>query len=319
MLDAYISFFRENESSIQQYAQSIVFIFFGWEPLLVTDSIKHFIEQTRTLDILTKFVIYTNGLLIDESLLQYLTQIPNHRDRAIFYISIDGDFDSGMQSRTKTRKQFDTLIWNIELLKRYNLNFSFSKVIAEKDAETLAKNLRFLDTFKPEKLSFLPVSYHHEHGYSDTHIKEVIRWIDMFIRELLSQGYSELQIMEYFWLPDTLPDYKNLYKADIGLYGHVDGNIYGIIDALPIFSLGKTLTEEEQSIIKIWSIDNPASLIETITNYENFEGQMIEAWKKWHERISPNEVNQFWLLGMYFIKKLLLMKYKPQDAYVPHK
>lgn len=315
VLDEYLDFFRNNGNLLSEYTKSVVFVFFGGEPLLSLDSIKYFMEQAYYLEIPTRFVIYTNWTLLSEEIMDYIETFPHYRDRIIFYISIDGGASLSLEKRLSTTKQFDSLLKNIKLIKERGLNFSFSKVLFETDATTLFNSLCFLNTFKPEKLSFLPVSYYHKNGYSRGDIVQIIKGLELFIQHLLKEGHSELTIMEYLWLPDNVKWLKELYKADAWIYGDMDGDIYGIIDALPIFSLTETFTQEEKAQIQCGSIKNYNSLLEIIKNYDEFENRMLGIWKTWHEREYPNEIHMFGLIGMYFIKRLLIFKYKPQDAY----
>lgn len=315
ILDDYANFFYKNKEELAKNINNIVFVFSWWEPLLSFKKIRYFIEKMYNFQIHTKFVIYTNWILLSNEIIKYLVSFKDYKTRIIFYISIDWDFDIMSKYRIKLKKDFLNIIKNIFILKKFNFNFSLSKVISEEKSLDLFNSLKFLHKFGLEKLDCLPLSFYFKNWYSKEHLKEIIKWYDLFINYLINKWFSESNIMEYLWLPDDLRRLKRMYKSDYWLYWNINGDIYPILDLLPIFSISRTVSDKEKKIIFLWNINDNEKILKIIKNYNSFEEKYYELWKNWHHREFPNEVNAYSILDMYLIKKLFINKYLPQDKY----
>lgn len=313
ILDEYINFFINNEYILKKYVKNIVIIFFWWEAIIDFDKIKYFLSKMYNYWIYTKYVIYTNWILINKEIVNYLINFQDFYKRIIFSISIDWDFNWMKKNRLTSLEQFNSIITNIKLLSDNNFKFSVSKVIYEKSHQELYNNFYFLHLLKPNKLDFLPVSFYHDSWYSYEHIKEIIKWLNLFISKLLLEGKNHLEIMEYLWLPDTLEWLKKLYKSDYGFFWDLNGNVNWIIDWLSIFSTKFKFNINEQKEINIANIKEHDKLIKIIADYKNFEKKYFDLWKKWHEREFSNEIKYFNIISIYLIKKLLIYKYIPND------
>lgn len=315
-LDDIIKFFYENEFDISKKVKNIVFIFFGWEPTLTTEKIKYFLDKMYNYWIHTRYVVYTNWILLTDFFIKFFIFYKDYDKRIIFYISFDWDIKSMKENRLNNNNQFNNIIKWISLLKSYNINFSISKVLYEKKSQEIYKNLFFLHNLWVEKLDFLPVSFYFKKWYSKDHIKEIIKWLDLFIEYLKREWYSSLNIMEYLWLPDDIQWFKEMYKSDYGLFIDLNWDIITINDWLSIFWIKNTFLEKEGEKINIWNIKEYNNILDIIKNYKNFEKKYFNIWKKWLEREFNNEVKTFWIISTYLLKKLFLEKFKPQDEYI---
>lgn len=315
VLDEYVSFFRTNEEELKKLTENIVFVFFGWEPLLSFEKIKYFMEAMYDFWITTKFVIYTNGVLLTQKMVDYLESFPDYKTRVIFYFSIDWWLERMMKYRLKKEEEFVRIKDNLLLLKERWFTFSLSKVISEDNGNDLFESFKFLHSFSPEKLDCLPLSFYQKGWYERAQIVQIIKWYELFINYLLSEGYSERNILEYLWLPDDFAHLKKIYKADYGLYWYMDGNMYPLCDSLPIFSLGKTFSSEEKEKLNLWNINQHEKILAIIKNFKKFEEDFYDFWRTWHDREFPNEIHAFGIIIMYFVKRLFIYKNKPVNRY----
>lgn len=309
ILDKYISFFLDNKEEIYEKCINVVIIFFWWECLLESDKITYFIEKTKHLKM--KYVIYTNWLLVTKEIINKLNKYDINK-RIVFAMSIDWDKDISLKYRFKNDKVFSKLIQSIELVKNNNFAFSVSKVILEDDKNNFFENMKFLHLLWPNKLFFIPVTYFYKEWFSNDSIKWIIKWFKELFNYFENMWYSRLNIMEYLWLPDTFDNIKSMYKVDYGLFWDIDGTIYWILDALPWYKTSKLFDKKELKEIKIWKIDRTKKLLKLIDNYRNHEEKMIEIWKIWNKKHFPNDEKIMRVLNMFFIKELLMYKYKPQ-------
>ncbi len=310
-LDSYINFFLDNREELYKYCKNIVIVFFGWEPLLEYDKVIEFIERTKFLKM--KYVIYTNWLLLNKIDLINLKRIIQTWRKIVFYTSLDWGEKTSLENRFKNKKVYEKVVENIWLLQKEELEFSVSKVFFEKDWNELFENLKFLYWLWLVKLDFLPVAFCFEWWFSKKDFKEIIRWFELFISFMKKKGYSELNIMEFFWLPDDFEWFKQLYNVDYGMFWDIDWTIYGILDGYKSFSTYKTFKSDELKRIKFSKITETEKLMDRIKNYKDFEEEMYNIWLEWLKREYLNDYNTHRFLSLYFVKRLLMFKFKPQD------
>lgn len=311
-IDAYVSFFKENESEIYQYCKNIVFIFFWWEPILEYKKILYFIEKLYFLK--SKFVIYTNWVLLNEDIIDMFTWFSSKR--VIFYFSIDGSLNHMLNYRLSTEKQYENILHSVSVLKSKKFPFSITKVIIQEKSSEIFESFKFLHSLSPVKLDFQPVFWFYHHKYSQEYIKEIIKWLNLFIEYLKKNWYSELKILEYMWLPDNVEWFKTMYSYYPWFYCDVENHVYWLLDGLPLFDYNKSFTPDEILKIELGTIwkDN-TFILDILKNYSQFESDMSEVWEVRFQREFSNEIELNRLLRIFFIKKLLVHKYKPQNVW----
>lgn len=309
ILDKYISFFLNNKEEIYNKCKNVVTIFFWWECLLESDKITYFIGKTNHLKM--KYVIYTNGLLISQNIIDKLNEFEISK-RIIFAISIDWDKEISLKYRFKNENQISKLLDNIEVVKKNNYAFSVSKVILEDDKNNFFENMKFLHLLGPNKLFFIPVTYYYKDWFSDESIKLIIKWFTKLFKYLEELWYSRLNILEYLWLPDNFENLRTMYKVDYGLFWDINWDIYGILDALPWYKTSKLYDKKMLGKVIVWNINNNKKLLKVINNYNIHEEKMFLAGKNWCQKHFPNDEKIMRILNMFFIKELLMYKYKPQ-------
>jgi uncharacterized protein len=119
--------------------------FWGGEPLLRWDFIKEGIyygkKQSRKLGKTIKFMITTNGLLLDKSKLDFLN---NHPVEIMF--SLDGDEENNQKHRIPRNNQkiYGQLLKNLKLLVKSGLPYFVNMVVTPLNVKNLFSNLLFL-------------------------------------------------------------------------------------------------------------------------------------------------------------------------------
>lgn len=309
MMDKYVNYFINNKKEIYNNCNSISIVSW-WECLLDFERIYYFIDKLKTFKM--KFLIYTNWLLINDEILKRLS---NYNDSDInFIISIDwNEYITSKNRYSWNTNLFKKILENIKLLKKYNFNFLFSKVILKENSNELFENFKFLHLLWPSCIFFLPASNYYKDWFNDIDIKNIIKWLLLFFNYLKDNWYTELEIIQYLWLPDNISDYKNLFQVDVWFFWDIDWEIYWILDWLKTFKLHKNFTNKEYDDIKIWNISGKNSIINKILNYKKFEKDMLNIWKIINKRVYEKDFKIQWLLSIFFIKKLLIYKYKPKN------
>ena len=313
VINDYIQFFWENETLFRGACKNIVIIFFGGEPLLKSDKIEQFLEWMQGYGVNVKYVIYSNGTLISEAFLQKLDTF--NKKKIIFYISIDGDETRMLENRLPNIIFFQKIIKNIALVREYWFGCSVTKVITKVPASELFSELQFLDSLHPVKLDFQPAMMHYENGYSLDEIKEMLKWLNQFIDFLKKRGMTELQTLEYLWLPDDIWEYKSHFNVYPWFFCDIDGTMYGLIDGLLLFKTRNTFTSDELTGITLWNIRNPVFMEEILASYKDFEDRMLQIGLPWVKREYSHDQSIKKMLNIFFIKKLVKYRYLPQDTH----
>lgn len=128
-IDLFIDFLNNNKAEYN-------INFFWWEPLLEFEKIKYFVEKTRK--IISRFSIWTNGLLLSEDKLQFFED-----NNIIVYLSIDN-----IDSLAKLK---------LELISKYKKNIIINFI---NDPDYLDNSI---DCFKKiidfwfQEIAFMPV------------------------------------------------------------------------------------------------------------------------------------------------------------------
>lgn len=119
--------------------------FFGGEPLLRFDLIKEGIMYSESLAKKTKkkikYVITTNGLLIDNKKLEFLSKYD-----VKLMLSLDGKKEINEKNRKIIGKKeyFDTLLNNIKTIDKARQEFFINMVISPKNTKSILDNFRYL-------------------------------------------------------------------------------------------------------------------------------------------------------------------------------
>lgn len=128
-------------------AEEVELQFFGGEPLLRFDLIKKGIayaeKKSKTLGKKVKYLLTTNGLLLDEQRLDYLV-----RYNATVMLSIDGAQDTQERNRPlvrrKSRHYFNRLVKSLEMLNDKKISYFANMVFLPKDIRDLKYNVNYL-------------------------------------------------------------------------------------------------------------------------------------------------------------------------------
>ncbi|MDD5769640.1 MAG: radical SAM protein [Candidatus Gracilibacteria bacterium] len=300
-IDKIADFFIKNESEIYKYCKNIVFIFFGGEPLLESDKILYFINKLYYLR--TKFVIYTNGILLNKKIIDKLSIFS--RDRIMFYISMDGEEKFMLKYRLKNKTQLLNIIKGIELIKEYKINFFITKVLLKETSKELFENLYFLHNLGPRKLDFQPVSNFYNYKFSKNEILNILEGLLLFFNYLLKSGYNKNDILNYIGLPKDKRMYNNIFNYYTGFFLDIDNNVYGLLDGLKLFNYYKTFDILEYKSINVGNIlCDKDNLLYIIKNYYIFEKDMK---KIGHIRFNREYSKEFYfnkILANYLIKLL---------------
>ena len=129
-------------------SQEVELQFFGGEPLLRFDLIKKAIayaqNKSKQLNKTVKYLITTNGLLLDEKKLEYLK-----RHNVYFLLSIDGQMLTQSINRPllhhkKQKYPFDTILRALHLLSQKQFDFFVNMVIGPPNINTFIQDVFFL-------------------------------------------------------------------------------------------------------------------------------------------------------------------------------
>ncbi len=127
--------------------------FWGGEPLLRWDFIRKGIlyakQRAQENEKKIKFMITTNGLLLDHSKINFLK---NHPVEIMF--SLDGDIDTNRIHRTTYggRQAYNKLIKNLLFLDDSGIPYFVNMVVTDITVNNLVKNLAFLKNLKIKKV-----------------------------------------------------------------------------------------------------------------------------------------------------------------------
>lgn len=250
-LDKYIDFFSENYENILKYYRKITITFFWWEPLLSKEKVLYCIKKLYKFEKIN-FVIHTNWLLINQNLLDNLWLF--NKSRYSFIVSIDGDKDLMLKYRLKDINQFYKIIDGISLLSENKIKFLFSSSIMKPKAIDLFNNYKFLFSLNPSWIIINPVTSIYAYREVES-TKNILMWVKLFFdylkKDLL---YSDKKIIDFFWLPLNINDYKDFLKFWMTITWDIDGTIHAMAFAWQWFDDGSTYTKEELEIITLWNV-----------------------------------------------------------------
>lgn len=112
----------------------------GGEPLLRTD-ILELIKYANSLNL--KVIIFTNGTLINDDLLEKLEQCD-----VFLRISIDGHIPE-INDKIRGDGTYNTIVNLLEKLSRYKINFGTSTVVTKYNFEYIEEMINFCNSYKP--------------------------------------------------------------------------------------------------------------------------------------------------------------------------
>ncbi len=229
-MDAYIGFFQENYDDILKYYRKIVVTFFGGEPLLAKERMLYMMDKLSVLDSI-EFVIHTNGVLINASLIEDMKKYP--KEKYSFIISIDGDKDIMMRYRLRTmpvesiklddkeamlkytlnrERLFYKIILGIKLLHESGITFLFSPSIMKPSSKNLLSDLKYLYELHPHGIIINPVTAIYAKRESES-TKEIVKGFKMFFDFLMKEkGLTFDDIILFFGLPRKISKYKDFLK-----------------------------------------------------------------------------------------------------------
>jgi len=143
----------------KKLAEGVALCFFGGEPLLKFDLIKHIIEKYPTLS----YALPTNGLLFNEEVFDFCKK---HRDFVWVTFSIDGDKETQLLSRGNYP--------NIDMVKKAFRELRAGIRMVVEDPKKLYENVRYLHSLGPWKISVgIPRYYDLCPGYEDEFKKQM--------------------------------------------------------------------------------------------------------------------------------------------------
>ena len=155
--------------------------FWGGEPLLMWDLISRGIlygmRRARQCGKKIKFMITTNGLLLDRSKIDFLK---NHSTQIMF--SLDGDLAANSIHRLSHRKgqAYNKLIDNLLLLDASGIPYFVNMVVSDINVESLEKNLAF---FKKLKIKKVQLCYRCGISWTKEKSERLIREISIFLKK----------------------------------------------------------------------------------------------------------------------------------------
>ena len=161
-------------------SKECVLRFWGGEPLLAWDLIKKGIEwgeeEARLKGKIIRFMITTNGLLLDEEKIKFLKK---HQVKIMF--SCDGDQAANCAHRISKNKRenADKLLGNLKLLIRSGLPYFVHMIVAPSAIKGLRKNLAF---FKRLNVSKVQLCYQDAVFWPQEKQKALIDELEKFIR-----------------------------------------------------------------------------------------------------------------------------------------
>ena len=121
-------------------------IFIGGEPLLEKESFIQLAEYARTVNI-EDIVLFTNGLLIDDSVIAILKKYNVHPMIQVY--SHSGKMTDSITRKTGTHNMLEK---SLMLLQKNDISFSLNLVIMEKYSDHYEKTSEYLKKFNPVKI-----------------------------------------------------------------------------------------------------------------------------------------------------------------------
>lgn len=252
LLDEYIIFLKDNINQFKNnWYHWINFLLFWWEPLLIFDKIKYFIENIKNIDLILNFKIYTNWLSLNKEYIDYLYKNSQYID---LYISIDWDDRSMLTNRFKTNNNLKLFSSNITNIKDAWLKFIISKVLYEVDKDELFNNLIHLLKLQPKYVYIYLASYWYmDRKYNQKEIENIFKWLYKFIHYLLINKYNKEDVIRFLWFENILNNnLDNFY--DVWLILDLDGNIYWALETISIFSINEKFNINEKKQTLLWNL-----------------------------------------------------------------
>lgn len=249
--DWYIDFFSNNYDEILKYYRSVTITFFWGEPLL---SSQKFIYIMKSLYKYSKinFVIHTNGVLLSQKIIDSLSEFS--KDRYSFIISIDWDVELMLKYRLKNKEQFYRIVYWIKLLRNNSIKFLLSPSIMKPSSGDLYRNYRYLYNLFPNGIIINPVTAIYNYREIST-TKEIVKWVRMFFNYLKNEKkLSDTDIVELFWLPLDIEQFKNYLKFWLNITWDIDGTVHAMSFAWQWFDDGSAYTKDDLKWITLWNV-----------------------------------------------------------------
>lgn len=190
--------------------------FFGGEPLLRFDLIKKAIfyaqRKSKEKGKRIKYLITTNGLLLDEKKIDFLRSY-----NVNYLLSLDGQLTTQLANRPtlykKNKYPFDLLIRNMRNLKNKKLNFFVNVVVGPQNLNFLEKNVLF---FIKEGITNINFSYELATLWEE---KDIIGYFLALFNIMERLSKKDIAINNYYSLDEP-------YLASPALTVDFDGKIY---------------------------------------------------------------------------------------------
>lgn len=184
-----------------QYINTVKF--FGWEPILVFDDIKHIIENTKD-EIWNKFVIVTNAKILNDEIWEYFSK---YFETIFFSIDTENDFN------------YEKVI---NFINQFSLNHKlyFNIVINPWEENNSLEQFTILKEYWINKYNILPVYYTKEWNKKNLlalseNIKNILNFNLDYYWFQQNEGYVSSLINESFFI-DT--DSKIYYSDIVSTY-----------------------------------------------------------------------------------------------------
>lgn len=273
VVDRYIDFLIDNYDHILDYYRKISITFFWGEPLLSKDKCLRIIDRLYKYKKIN-FVVHTNWVLVNKSLLEDLSKFD--KKRYSFIVSIDWAEELMLRYRLKNKEQFKSIVAWIKLLKKNKIRFLFSPSIMKPKADKLFSDYKFMHKFKPDGIIINPVTAIYAYREVES-TKEVVKWIKTFFDYLKNkEWYSNHDIIEYFGFPTNVQDYKNFLKFWINITWDIDGTVHAMSFAWQWFDDGTTYSRKDLEKITLWNvIFNQEHLLKNICKYDLYKDKEI--------------------------------------------
>lgn len=273
VIDKYIEFIINNYDKILEYYRRISITFFWWEPLLSKEKCLYITQKLYSYEKIN-FVIHTNWVLVSADLINELSKYD--KSRYSFIVSIDWWEELMLKYRLKNIWQFENIIKWINLLSENNIRFWFSPSIMKPKAEKLFADYKFLQKLNPTWIIINPVTSIYAYREIES-TKEIIKWIKKFFDYLKEElWYPDSDIIEYFWLPLNIGDYKNFLKFWINITWDIDWTVHAMSFAWKWFDEWATYSKDDLKTITLWNvIFNKEQLINNICRYDLYKDKDI--------------------------------------------
>lgn len=132
-----------------QYYDTAILKISGGEILLIHNLIDFIKKQSLNYKVIQ---ILTNGLLLNESLLEELSQIPG----VCIQLSLDHHTFEGNGYRTKKKEQLEQILNNLDLVVKYEIPVEINCVLTDKNTSILKEFAEYLMKYAGKSVMLLP-------------------------------------------------------------------------------------------------------------------------------------------------------------------